>query len=266
MVVRQIRAEVCKLLHPALFGTVLWCAIVAAYMQLHNAEPAPPVGVPAPSGPGPLDVAGAVQIAALQTTSTLGFLVASVAAAVGTASEADAGLLPWLRTFEPRAGRLVLVKAVAGALVLLASLVTTAVVVYVGAACANLVGVRMPPDGPTAWASTAGTLVAALPVIAFASVVTIAIAVVVRAPTAVAIVGVCVFALPLLALRISAVTYGTPTRWIIEVMQYDASGLGRDYLAGDAADASMRWTSGALVLGATLALTVLAAAAVRRDA
>ena len=76
-------------------------------------------------GPSLYDLGGCFRIAALQHATAIGFVLAGVVAGVGTAEEAGSGALSDMALREPRRARLVLVKAVAISLTLVASMLLT---------------------------------------------------------------------------------------------------------------------------------------------
>jgi hypothetical protein len=222
---RQVATETRKLFHPAVALSILAAAAVAAYLQVTNlSTPYPP-----PSG---ADLSGSTWIAAEQLSSTLGFFVVAVCAAVGTASELETGVLEVALLYEPRRSRQVVARIAAMVVALTVALVCMALVVWLSVAVAEYRGSQASGDG-AAW-STALLTVARFSVVALsASALATLVALLIPSEVASTITTVSVFVVPGLLQRLPSLRPLILAWWIERWMNYDSLGRGVDYLAGD---------------------------------
>ena len=249
---RQLIGETRKLWHPLVAMSLLSAAAaVCALQALHVHESYP--------GPSLYDLGGCFRIAALQHATAIGFVLAGVVAGVGTAEEAGSGALSDMALREPRRARLVLVKAVAISLTLVASMLLTTVSLWATSFLMRLAGTHISPRGNSPVGDTLIDVSCSLLVIAFAAAVSLPIALVARSIIATVALVAASFYLPLTILQ-ERLLWATPTRWITEWLHLDPFGQGADYV-GDNSPYDHRGVpaviSGLLLLAATVALLAI---------
>jgi hypothetical protein len=219
----QIRGELRKLTHPLVALALLGVAAGTSALQAsHVTDPYP--------GPSIRDLAGCLRIAFLQHATTLGFVMAAVLAAVGTADEAGRGALADTLIQEPRRRRVATVKLTTITLGMLASIATTTISLLITRAVLAAQGTHAPPASASGLNATLIDLGCSLPVLLLASAIALALALLTRSVIATIAVTATVFYLPLTLLQ-DAIFWATPTRWIVEWLHLDPFGEGVDYIA-----------------------------------
>ncbi|MGI8809862.1 MAG: hypothetical protein ACR2KK_18875 [Acidimicrobiales bacterium] len=252
-VARQLRAELRKLVHPLTGLAVAAACAICVGLQLSNAD------TPYP-GPSLVDVTGAVRIAALQFGTTIGFCLAALFAAVGTASDLWAGTVAQALLSEPRRLRLAALKIAALAVTLMAAMATLALTLAVsGFVARRFGGVNFPSQATTSVGAAATETAAALLIVVFAATISVLVAFGVRSPLATAVVPIALYLVPYPLTR-AAVGWALPTRWTIELLHLDPFGRGVDYLVVLNSPFDRRGAP-ALVAGALLVVTTLVAVA-----
>lgn len=221
----QIRGECRKLTHP-LVGLVLAATSgsICALQASHINDPYP--------GPSIIDLSGCLRIAFLQHATTLGFLLAGVLAAAGTADEAGRGALAGVLIHEPNRRRVAAIKLVTIVLGLLASTTLTTVALLTTRFIGSEQGTTPPVISRSRLTDTLIDIGASLPVFILVAAISLAVALLTRSVIATIAITATVFFLPLTILQ-DAVTWATPTRWIVEWLHLDPFGAGVDYLAND---------------------------------
>jgi hypothetical protein len=246
---RQLRGELRKLWHPLVALSVLCAAAVVCAMQAAN------VRAPYP-GPSMADVSGCLRIAFLQHATAVGFVLAGVLAAFGTAEELGSGAIADTLVREPRRGRVLVLKSTAVCCALLASTLLATAALWLTGSLERAQGVRFAKVAGSTWTAALTDVSASLLVIPLASAVAVVLALVTRSTIATVITTGAVFALPLAILQ-DAFVWLTPTRWIVEWLHLDPLGQGVDYLANNSAydhRAGPAFISGALIVLSTVAL------------
>lgn len=224
-VARQIQGELRKLAHPLVVVSILAAAAATSALQAgHVDDPYP--------GPSLADTAGCLRIAFLQHATTIGFVLAGVIAAVGTADEAGRGALADTFIREPRRRRVAAIKLTTTALGLLASaLITTASLLLTRFLLATQ-GTTAPAASQSRVTDTLIDVGASLPILMLEAAIALAVASLTRSVIATIAITATVFYLPLTILQ-DAIVWATPTRWVVEWLHLDPYGAGVDYLAND---------------------------------
>ena len=245
---RQVRGEARKLVHPlvALVLTAI-AASTCALQAAHLVQPYP--------GPSLVDVTGCLRIAFLQHATTLGFLLAGVLAAIGTADEAGRGALGDVLLREPSRRRVALVKLTTMMVGMLASVSASTVALLITRTVLLGRGDTAPTVSRSALAPTLIDIGAALPVLVLGAVLALAIALLSGSVIATIALTVTVFYLPLTILQ-DGIVWAAPTRWIIEWLHLDPFGAGVDYLANNSV---YDHRGPAAIAGALLIVTGIAA-------
>jgi hypothetical protein len=229
VLVRQLRAELRKLMHPLLVGTILTVALVALYLEAANALPdAGGTEYPAPSALEPL---GAVWIASLQMASALGFVIGGLTAALAFATELSDATLSVAFVMEPRRARLALLKLVAVLAVLLCSVIVIASVLIVGSHVVVALGGHVTRAAPAGLGGAAEHLSRAVVVIVVVAGWSATCALALRSEVAGLTAVVVSFVAPLLILDVPYLGKAFPARWVVDWMHFDAFGRNIHYLA-----------------------------------
>lgn len=248
---RQIQGELRKLTHPLVLGSIVAAAVATSALQAGHVEDPYP-------GPSLVDVAGCLRIGFLQHATTIGFVLAGVIAAVGTADEAGRGALSDTFIREPRRRRVAGIKLATTVLGLLISVLVTTVSLLVTRFVLAAQGTTAPAMSRSHVTDTFIDVGASLPILALAAAIALVVASLTRSVIATIVVTATVFYLPLTILQ-DAIVWITPTRWIVEWLHLDPFGAGVDYLANDSVydhRGAAAAAGGALIGLALIALTI----------
>lgn len=220
---RQLQGELRKLGHPLTALAVVGIATGISLLQVsHDSTPYP--------GPSLVDGLGCIRIAALQHATALGFGLAGIFAAVGTASEAGSGALADMLLREPRRGRVVLIKWLSIVLAMGLSLSVSTAGLWLTSIIVRANDNVLPAVGRSNARDTGIDVACSLLVIPLASALALVVALLARSIIATVVVVAAAFYLPLSLLQ-ARIFWATPTRWVIEWLHLDPFGEGVDYIA-----------------------------------
>jgi hypothetical protein len=215
----RLRGELRRLLHPAALAGVLAVAVMAVHMQRA-------AGIGATSAPSPEDALGALRIGFRQHATLLGFALAGLVAGLLSGDDPSSGLVETWRLSDPRVVRRWCRRVVASVLLLLMSVVVTAVAVAV---LANDPPFVPSPSPASSWADVLRDGSSAVVAMAFFASFSAAVAGVVRNALLLAAVNVTLFSFPE-RLGVTGIRWLFPSKWVSEALFLTEDGYSVDYL------------------------------------
>lgn len=242
---RRLRAELRKAASPVVCLAIVLVSTLATVMQVRDQHP----NYPAPS---PIDMTGALRIAFMQHSTAAGFALVGLAAGFGSAEEAGNGSMVHACMAEPSAWRCWVRRVGAIVLIALASICLTTLAVRVTSrwsACQD----DCPPSVRSVQLAVLGDGASALLSIVFAAALATALGLMIKSTLLTVASTITIFLVPTAFLG-QPHSWGTPTKWITELLHLDPFGLGVDYIGGQAAadQRSAAAVTGALLLAASI--------------